>query len=78
VGAGADEHDAAITAQRVIHAVDQQKIAADMAFAIACPFAFLITDYPQPSLYGIKQEHTAVSAGLSDGAQQGPVSKRPQ
>jgi hypothetical protein len=39
---------------------------------------FLITDYPQPSHCGTNQEHAAVSAGLNDGAQQGPVSKGPQ
>src|SRR6516225_8681606 len=35
----------------------------------------LITHYPQPSSHGTKQEHTAVSAGLNDGAQQGAISK---
>ncbi|HTC78856.1 MAG TPA: vanadium-dependent haloperoxidase, partial [Terriglobales bacterium] len=39
---------------------------------------YLITDYPQPSHFGTNQEHTAVSAGLNDGAQQSPVSKGPQ
>jgi CDP-diacylglycerol--glycerol-3-phosphate 3-phosphatidyltransferase len=39
---------------------------------------FLITDYPQPFSYSTKQEHMAVSAGLSDGAQQGSVSEGPQ
>ena len=39
---------------------------------------FLITHYPQPSSYGTKQEHTAVSAGLNDGAQQGSISKGAQ
>src|SRR5229473_353347 len=39
---------------------------------------FLITHYPQPSRSGIKQEHTAVSAGLNDGAQQGAISKGAQ
>src|SRR5438270_13970053 len=39
MGAGADEHDAAIAAHGIIHAINQQKIAADMAFAIACPLA---------------------------------------
>src|SRR5262249_35425571 len=39
---------------------------------------FLITHYPQPSRYGTKQEHTAVSAGLNDGAQQGAISKGAQ
>ncbi len=39
---------------------------------------FLITHYPQPSNYGTKQEHGAVSAGLNDGAQQGAISKRAQ
>src|SRR5438094_10322070 len=39
MGAGADEHDAAITAHGIIHAINQEKIAADMAFAIACPLA---------------------------------------
>ena len=29
---------------------------------------YLITHYPQPSRRGTKQEHTAVSAGLNDGA----------
>ena len=43
-----------------------------------CSNAFLITHYPQPSRYGTKQEHTAVSAGLNDGAQQGAVSKGAQ
>ena len=38
----------------------------------------LITHYPQPSRYGTKQEHTAVSAGLNDGAQQGAISKGAQ
>ena len=37
--------------------------------------AFLITDYPQPRKCGTNQEHMAVSAGLSDGAQQGAISK---
>ena len=39
---------------------------------------FLITHYPQPSRRGTKQEHTAVSAGLNDGAQQGAISKGAQ
>src|SRR5260370_30002083 len=39
---------------------------------------FLITNYPQPSRRGTKQEHTAVSAGLNDGAQQGAISKGAQ
>ncbi len=39
---------------------------------------FLITHYPQPSGHGTKQEHTAVSAGLNDGAQQGAISKGAQ
>src|ERR1700730_12659440 len=39
---------------------------------------YLITHYPQPSRRGPKQEHTAVSAGLNDGAQQGAVSKGAQ
>ena len=39
---------------------------------------FLITHYPQPSSHGTKQEHTAVSAGLNDGAQQGAISKGAQ
>src|SRR5689334_23159062 len=39
------------------------------------PNFFLITHYPQPSRRGTKQEHTAVSAGLNDGAQQGAISK---
>src|SRR5712671_5819502 len=39
---------------------------------------FLITHYSQPSRHGTKQEHTAVSAGLIDGAQQGAISKGPQ
>src|ERR1700730_10335843 len=39
---------------------------------------FLITHYPQPSKNGTKQEHTAVSAGLNDGAQQGAISKGAQ
>ena len=38
----------------------------------------LITDYPQPSNWSTKHEHAAVSAGLSDGAQQGPISEGPQ
>ncbi len=38
----------------------------------------LITHYPQPSRSGTKQEHTAVSAGLNDGAQQGAISKGAQ
>src|SRR5690348_12349889 len=42
------------------------------------PNFFLITHYPQPSRYGTKQEHTAVSAGLNDGAQQGAISKGAQ
>ena len=42
------------------------------------PKGFLITDYPQLRRYGTNQEHATVSAGLSDGAQQGPVSKGPQ
>ncbi len=40
--------------------------------------SFLITHYPQPSRSGTKQEHTAVSAGLNDGAQQGAISKGAQ
>src|ERR1700739_2541499 len=40
--------------------------------------ANLITHYPQPSSHGTKQEHTAVSAGLNDGAQQGAISKGAQ
>ena len=39
---------------------------------------FLITHYPQPSRCGTKPEHTAVSAGLNDGAQQGAISKGAQ
>ena len=39
---------------------------------------FLITHYPQPSRRGTKQELTAVSAGLNDGAQQGAISKGAQ
>src|SRR6202040_1076528 len=39
---------------------------------------YLITHYPQPSKHGTKQEHTAVSAGLNDGAQQGAISKGAQ
>ena len=39
---------------------------------------FLITHYPQPSRLGTKQEHTAVSAGLNDGAQHGAISKGAQ
>src|SRR6201998_1037350 len=39
---------------------------------------FLITHYPQPSRRGTKQEHTAVSAGLNVGAQQGAISKGAQ
>ena len=39
---------------------------------------FPIIDYPQPNHFGTNQEHAAVSAGLNDGAQQGPVSKGPQ
>src|ERR1700741_5168321 len=39
---------------------------------------FLITHYPQPSRRGTKQEHTTVSAGLNDGAQQGAISKGAQ
>src|ERR1700752_1604157 len=34
--------------------------------------------YRQPSSHGTKQEHTAVSAGLNDGAQQGAISKGAQ
>jgi len=37
VGAGADEHDGTVTAHSIIDAINQQKIAADVAFAIACP-----------------------------------------
>src|SRR5246127_1477457 len=44
----------------------------------SAPKLFLITHYPQPSRYGTKQERTAVSAGLNDGAQQGAVSKGAQ
>src|SRR4051794_4807337 len=40
--------------------------------------AFLITDYPQPTTHGTKQERMAVSVGSGDGAQQGSVSKGPQ
>src|SRR5690242_12051907 len=39
---------------------------------------YLITHYPQLSRRGTKQEHTVVSAGLSDGAQQGAISKGAQ
>src|SRR5207302_10293685 len=42
------------------------------------PFFFLITHYPQPPSHGTKQEHTAVSAGLNNGAQQGAISKGAQ
>jgi hypothetical protein len=42
------------------------------------PKNFLITDYPQLRSYGTNREHAAVSAGLKDGAQQGPISKGPQ
>src|ERR1700748_2241752 len=42
------------------------------------PNIFLITNYPQPSSHGTKQEHTTVSADLSDGAQQGAISKGAQ
>src|SRR6516165_6592311 len=38
----------------------------------------LITHYPQLSSHGTKQERTAVSAGLNDGAQQGAISKGAQ
>src|SRR6516162_833677 len=38
----------------------------------------LITHYPQLSSHGTKQELTAVSAGLNDGAQQGAISKGAQ
>jgi hypothetical protein len=41
-------------------------------------FHFLITDYPQPRNGGTNQKHTAVSASLNNGAQQGPVSKGPE
>src|SRR5215510_8557131 len=44
----------------------------------ACLKENLITHYPQPSRCGTKQEHTAVSAGLNDGAQQGAISKGAQ
>ena len=39
---------------------------------------FLITDYPQPSQLSTDHEHSIVSAGLNDGTEQSPVSKRPQ
>src|ERR1700726_3514325 len=39
---------------------------------------YLTTHYPQPSSNGTKQEHTTVSAGLNDGAQQGVISKGAQ
>ena len=39
---------------------------------------FLITDYPQPSQLSADHEHSIVSAGLNDGTEQSPVSKRPQ
>ena len=42
------------------------------------PKAFLITDYPQPSKLSTNHEHSIVSAGLNDGTEQSPVSKRPQ
>ena len=43
------------------------------------PKRFLITHYPSSrSRCGTKQEHTAVSAGLNDGAQQGAISKGAQ
>src|SRR5690242_15893214 len=41
-------------------------------------YPYLITHYPQLSRRGTKQEHTVVSAGLSDGAQQGAISKGAQ
>ena len=41
-------------------------------------FHYLITHYPQLSSHGTKQERTAVSAGLNDGAQQGAISKGAQ
>jgi hypothetical protein len=40
--------------------------------------SFLITDYPQPSKLSTNHEHSIVSAGLNDGTEQSPVSKRPQ
>src|SRR5271167_3461076 len=49
------------------------------AFSIAVEtISFLITHYPQRPRRGTKQEHTAVSAGLNDGAQQGAISKGAQ
>src|SRR5205807_5470666 len=57
---------------------------ANLCFGVLSPKAsrrprlFLITHYPQPSRRGTKQKHTAVSAGLNDGAQQGAISKGAQ
>src|SRR6516225_11988240 len=56
----------------------QSAINAYLAEHNAHPKPFLIMHYPQPSSYGTKQEHTAVSAGLNDGAQQGSISKGAQ
>src|SRR6516225_3803248 len=42
------------------------------------PKSILITHYPQPSKSDTKQEYTAVSAGLNNGAQQGAISKGAQ
>ena len=39
---------------------------------------YLITDYPQPSKLSTNHEQSTVSAGLNDGTEQSPVSKRPQ
>src|SRR6516225_9401385 len=44
----------------------------------ACTNPYLITDYPQPSKLSTNHEHSIVSAGLNDGTEQSPVSKRPQ
>jgi MFS transporter, DHA2 family, multidrug resistance protein len=49
----------------------------NLAF-VSLPFFFLITDYPQPSKLSTNHEHSIVSAGLNDGTEQSPVSKRPQ
>jgi hypothetical protein len=37
--------------------------------------AILITHYPQPGKLSTNHEHSIVSAGLNDGAQQGAISK---
>ena len=54
------------------------RVVAMAVAALAPANKFLITDYPQPSKLSTNHEHSIVSAGLNDGTEQSPVSKRPQ